>query len=192
MDCQAKALQPVHNPAGLRLALYRVERIAGATQWRSGPTGPEIVRMAIRVLIANSSGIAREIIRNHLECMGCNVVAEAETAAQTINLFRTVRPQVITLDLGLRPSGGLDALEVFRSIRHEAPEASVMIMGATDDGDKSRIFLNEGALDCIVEPFDSAGVERMWRCWSEHYPELRRTEPAPTLPVAGGSRGGGY
>jgi chemotaxis response regulator CheB len=148
--------------------------------------------MAIRVLIANSSGIAREIIRNHLECMGCNVVAEAETAAQTINLFRTVRPQVITMDLGLKPSEGLDALEVFRSIRHEEPEASVMIMGATDHGDKSRIFLSEGALDCIVEPFDSAGFERMWRCLSDHYPELRRSEPAPNLQVARGGRGNRY
>jgi two-component system, chemotaxis family, chemotaxis protein CheY len=145
--------------------------------------------MAIRVLIANSSGIAREIIRNHLECMGCEVVAEAETASQTINLFRTVRPQVVTLDLGIRPCGALDAIEAFRTIRREAPDASVMMMGASAHADRARMFLNEGALECVVEPFDNAGIEHMWRSLSGRYPELRRTEFPPNLQSARSGRG---
>ena len=59
--------------------------------------------MAVRVLIADSSGIARDIMRNHLECGGCQVVAETETVAQAIDLFRTTRPDVITLDIGAPP-----------------------------------------------------------------------------------------
>lgn len=145
--------------------------------------------MAIRVLIANSSGFAREIIRNHLECMGCEVVAEAETASQTINLFRTVRPQLVTLAPDLRASGPLDVLAVFRSIRSEAPESAVMIMGATSHADRSRIFLTEGALDCVVEPFDSAGFENMWRCLAGRYPELRRPETSASVQPARGCRG---
>lgn len=140
--------------------------------------------MAVRVLIANSSGFAREIIRNHLECIGCEVVAEAETASQAINLFRTVRPQLITLAPDLRTSGALDVLAVFRSIRSEAPEAAVMIMGATSEADRSQVFLREGALDCVVEPFDSAGFENMWRCLAGRYPELRRPEiPSSVQPA---------
>jgi DNA-binding NarL/FixJ family response regulator len=144
--------------------------------------------MAIRVLIADSSGVSRGIIRRHLECMGCAVIAEAETASQTINLFRTVRPQVVTLDIGLKPTGALDALAVFRTIRREAPETSVLMTGASWEPETSRTFLNEGAIDCIVERFDSDGFEQMWRSLSCRYPELRRMEP-PGIPVVRGGRG---
>ncbi len=66
--------------------------------------------MAVRVLIAHSSRITRDIIRNHLECGGCQVVAENGTVAQTIDIFRTTRPDVIMLDIGLRGEKGGDAL----------------------------------------------------------------------------------
>jgi len=77
--------------------------------------------MAVRVLIADSSGITRDIMRNHLECGGCQIVAETETVPQTIDLFRTTRPDVVTLDIGLRSERGLDAVSLFRMIRRESP-----------------------------------------------------------------------
>ena len=134
--------------------------------------------MAVRVLIADSSGITRDIMRNHLECGGCQIVAETETVAQTIDLFRTTRPDVVTLDIGLRNGNGLDALSLFRMIRREAPEASVVIVSASQAPDDQRVYLREGALECIVEPFDSYGLERMWRRLSDLYPELRRRDEA--------------
>ena len=134
--------------------------------------------MAVRVLIANSSGITRDIIRNHLQCGGCQVVAETETVAQTIDLFRTTRPDVITLDVGLRSAKGMDALLVFRTIRRESPATSIVIVGASQSPDDQRIYLREGALECIVEPFDSFGLERMWRRLSDIYPELKHTGEA--------------
>jgi len=134
--------------------------------------------MAVRVLIADSWGITRDIMRNHLECGGCQVVAETETVAQTIDLFRTTRPDVVTLDIGLRNGNGLDALSLFRMIRREAPEASIVIVSASRAPDDQRVYLKEGALECIVEPFDSYGLERMWRRLSDLYPELRRRDEA--------------
>ncbi len=134
--------------------------------------------MAVRVLIADSSGITRDIMRNHLECGGCQIVAETETVAQTIDLFRTTRPNVVTLDIGLRAANGLEALSLFRMIRREAPDTSVVIVSASQAPDDQRVYLKEGALECIVEPFDSYGLERMWRRLSDIYPELRRRDEA--------------
>lgn len=134
--------------------------------------------MAVRVLIADKSGITRDIIRNHLECGGCHVVAETETVAQTIDIFRTTRPDVITLDTGLRSADGIDPVSLFRTIRRESPATSIVIVGASQSPDDQRVYLREGALECIVEPFDSFGLERMWRRLSDIYPELRRTDEA--------------
>jgi CheY-like chemotaxis protein len=138
----------------------------------------EVPPMAVRVLIADSSGITRDIMRNHLECGGCQIVAETETVAQTIDLFRTTCPNVVTLDTGLRSERGLDALSLFRMIRRESPRTSIVIVSASQAADDNRVYLREGALECIVEPFDSYGLERMWRRLSDIYPELRRRDEA--------------
>ena len=116
--------------------------------------------MAVRVLIADSSGITRDIMRNHLECGGCQVVAETETVAQAIDLFRVTQPDVI------------------RMVRREAPRTSVVIVGASRSPEDQRVYLSEGALECIVEPFDSLGLERMWRKLSQLYPVLKRRDEA--------------
>ena len=134
--------------------------------------------MAVRVLIADSSGITRDIMRNHLECGGCQVVAETETVAQTIDLFRTTRPHVIILGAGVRSERGIDVLSLFRMIRRESPETSIVIVSGSRSPDDQRVFIREGALECIVEPFDSLGLERMWRRLSEIYPELKRRDEA--------------
>jgi len=134
--------------------------------------------MTVRVLIADNSMITRDLIRQHLECGGCQVVAETETVGQTMDLFRTTRPHIVTLDASLRGSDHVSALTLFRMIRKESPQTSVVIVGASQQPDNQRIFINEGALDCIVEPFDSYGLERMWRRLSAIYPELRRTDEA--------------
>ncbi len=134
--------------------------------------------MAVQVLIADRSGITRDIIRNHLECGGCHVVAETETVTQTIDIFRTTRPDVITLDIGLPSAEGMDVVSLFRTIRRESPATSIVIVGASQSPDDQRIYLREGALECIVEPFDSFGLERMWRRLSDIYPELKRTDEA--------------
>ena len=134
--------------------------------------------MTVRALIADNSMITRDLIRHHLECGGCQVVAETETVGQTMDLFRTTRPHIVTLDVGLRGSAHVSALTLFRSIRKESPQTSVVIVGASQQPDIQKIFLSEGALDCIVEPFDSYGLERMWRRLSAIYPELRRTDEA--------------
>src|SRR5208337_2935580 len=134
--------------------------------------------MAVRVLIADSSGITRDIMRNHLECGGCQIVAETETVAQTIDLFRVTRPDVITMDIALKGETGRDALSLFRTIRRESPETSIVIVSASQAPDDQRVYLREGALECIVEPFDSYGLERMWRRLSDIYPELKRRDEA--------------
>jgi CheY-like chemotaxis protein len=157
----------------------RVERLG---DWAGAALVQEEPLMAVRVLIAHSSGITRDIIRNHLECGGCQVVAETGTVAQTIDIFRTTRPDVIMLDIGLRSAKGIDALSLFRTIRHESPATSIVIISASQSPDDQRIYLREGALECIVEPFNSCGLERMWRRLLDVYPQLKCTTRLPTGP----------
>ena len=98
-------------------------------------------------------------MRSHLECGGCQVVAETETIAQTVDIFRTTRPDVIALDAGLRSAKGIDALSLFKTIRREAPAASIVIVTAPQSSDDRQIYLREGALECIAEPVEQVRHE---------------------------------
>jgi CheY-like chemotaxis protein len=136
----------------------------------------EVPPVAVRVLIAHTSGTTRDIIRNHLEYGGCEVVAETETVAQTIDVVRTTRPDVVALDAGLCSAQELGALWLFRTIRRESPAAAIVIVGAPQSPEEQQTYLSEGALECIVEPLDRFGLERMWRRLSDVYPELKRID----------------
>ncbi|HLX36711.1 MAG TPA: response regulator [Candidatus Binataceae bacterium] len=125
--------------------------------------------MAIRVLITDGSPAIRDSIRRHLECMGCSVLAEAESAAQALPLFRTIRPEIVTLDTQLRYGGQPNPFDLVRVIKRESPGTSVLMVGTTWSPEEAELFIRAGALECFVAPFDFASV---WRVISVAHPEL--------------------
>ncbi len=129
--------------------------------------------MAVRALVADGSHQIRGDVRQYLECIGCDVLAEAETAAQTLPLFRIVRPQIITIGIAL-PYGGLPhPADLVRLVKREAPLTSILMIGAAASAEEC-LFVNAGALGCFLHPFNCANLEHLWRELSQIYPELRR------------------
>lgn len=129
--------------------------------------------MGVRALIADGSELVRNAIRQQLECIGCDIVAEAETAAQALPLFRTVRPEIVTLGMDLPYGGQTSPIALVRLIKREAPDTSVVMLGRMGAAVATRAFVRAGALDCIHQPFNSGSLETLWRHLSRIYPELR-------------------
>jgi two-component system, chemotaxis family, chemotaxis protein CheY len=142
---------------------------------------PGRLAMAVRVLIAAGSPLSRDIVRHSLQFAGCEVVAEVQNASQAVDVFRTVRPQVVALEVGLPCAGGIGSFELFRTIRQEAPETSVIILTERGSAHDHEAFVKEGALDCLVEPFDAVGFRRILRSLSSTYPELSRAGTAAPI-----------
>ena len=133
--------------------------------------------MAVRVLVADDSPVTREAIRHHLECIGCVIVAEAETAAQALPLFRTVRPDVVMLGTELRYETHSNPLELIRLIKREAPQTSVLMIAPEAASRDAQIYWRAGALECLVAPLEFASI---WRTLSMAHPELM-TGPFATM-----------
>ena len=125
--------------------------------------------MTVRVLITDGSSAVRDAIRRHLECIGCDIAAEAETAAQALPLFRTIQPQIVTLGADLSSAGEPGPHSLIRSIKYEAPETSVLIVARTLSREDAQMFRAAGALGCFVAPFEFA---TLWRTLSEAHPQL--------------------
>ena len=125
--------------------------------------------MAVRVLVTDGSSAIRDTIRRYLECIGCEIVAEAQTAAQALPLFRTVRPELVILSAELGYADQANPLELLRLMKREEPETSVlMITGETTDPNTQN-FRMAGALGCFAPPFEFASL---WRTLSIAHPEL--------------------
>ena len=125
--------------------------------------------MTVRVLVTDGSPAIRDAIRRHLECIGCDIVAEAETAAQALPLFRTVRPEIVTLGADLSYGNDSNPLGLIRLIKREAPETSILMVARALLQRDAQMFRMEGALECFVAPFEFASL---WRTLSMAHPQL--------------------
>ena len=141
--------------------------------------------MAVRVLVTDGSSAIRDTIRRHLECIGCDIVAEAETAAQALPLFRTVRPEVVILGAELPYGAQPNPLDLVRLIKCEAPLISVLMIARELREQDIEIYSQAGALGCFAAPFEFAAL---WRTLSTAHPELMAGAYATMMSAAAASR----
>src|SRR5579872_1682893 len=85
----------------------------------------------ITVLLAED----HEIVREGFRCLlkhepDIEVVGEAETGRQAVQLTRKLRPAVVVMDIAMPLLNGLEAT---RQIRKECPDARVLILSAHSD-----------------------------------------------------------
>src|SRR6266487_3571452 len=85
----------------------------------------------ITVLLAEDHQIVREGFRSLLKHeRDIEVVAEAETGRQAVQLTRKLRPEVVVMDIAMPRLNGLEAT---RQIRRDFPETKVLILSAHSD-----------------------------------------------------------
>jgi DNA-binding NarL/FixJ family response regulator len=92
-----------------------------------------IKKKSISVLLADDHVVVRQGIRALLEAEGdIRVIGEATTGREAVGMARTLRPDVILMDVAMP---GLNGLEAIRQIRKAIPDAKVLILSAhSDDG----------------------------------------------------------
>jgi response regulator of citrate/malate metabolism len=86
---------------------------------------------------------------------GFRVVGEAHTAADALELARTLNPDLVLLDIYL-PDG--DGLEVVRGMLSSPSPPAVMVISAATDMATVRRAVQLGAVHYIVKPFGFAAL----------------------------------
>jgi two-component system chemotaxis response regulator CheY len=170
------------------LAARRKDRALGVFRANEGGA-----IMSVRVLMVDDSVFVRDVLRHHLECIGCEVVAEAENTLQALDLFRTVAPNLVTLDVTVLHTGGIGALALFRIMRTENPGVPILVVSSSAYPEIRKAFLREGALDYVLKPFDSTSFEQVCNRLVAMFPELTVTGHRPpwTAGAIDGGRGRG-
>ncbi|HHY15459.1 MAG TPA: response regulator [Firmicutes bacterium] len=111
--------------------------------------------MAKTVLITDDTAFMRMTLRNVIEKNGYEVVGEAGDGEQAIELYKELRPDMVTMDITMPKMDGITAI---KEIMKLDPEAKIIVCSAM--GQKPMVIeaLSAGAKDFLVKPFDAERV----------------------------------
>lgn len=106
--------------------------------------------MAISVLVADAKSASRQELQMQLERdRGVDVIGDAHDGRETIEMVRTLKPNVVVLDSAIT---GLDSLTVIDSISSSSPDTAVIVLIDGADMDLMRRLMRAGARDCLMRP----------------------------------------
>jgi NarL family two-component system response regulator LiaR len=103
----------------------------------------------IRILIADDHPVVRDGLRGLIETEpGMELVGEAADGTETVLKARSLRPDVILLDLVMPRKDGLTAL---REIKAENPEARILILTSFAEDQQVFMAIKAGALGYLLK-----------------------------------------
>ncbi|MBH1939192.1 response regulator transcription factor [Streptomyces sp. AV19] len=112
----------------------------------------------MRVLIAEDEPLIRYALRTMIESAeDITVVGEADDGAEAVSLAGEEQPDVVLMDVCMRPVGGVDAT---RQMRRVCPEARVLIVTSHYDGTLVGEALEAGAGGFVLK---TASPEQLLR-----------------------------
>ena len=110
--------------------------------------------MPMSVLIADDAAFMRRLLRDILTEAGY-IVHEAVSGEDAVEKYTEVRPDLVTMDLGMPGLSGLEALE---HIRSRDQKARVVVVSAAGSEEMISEALRLGAAAYVRKPFQPATV----------------------------------
>ncbi len=105
--------------------------------------------MAITIIVAEAKAAVNEVTNILRRDRGLDIVAEAHDGRETIDLARTLRPNIVLLAASII---GLDAISVVEEITLASPDTAVIVLVDDADLELIRRLMRAGARDCVVRP----------------------------------------
>lgn len=107
---------------------------------------------AIKVMAVDDSPITRKMIRKALEPEGFEIIGEAGNGKEAVELYGTIQPDIITMDVTMPIMDGLDAAETIKKIN---PNQNICMLSAMSDNDIIADAKSRGITDFCNKPFKS-------------------------------------
>ncbi len=107
------------------------------------------------ILVVDDAAFMRAMIKGVLEANGYEVVAEAANGEEAVQLFKTYKPSLVTMDITMPVMDGIAAL---REIRRLDPGAKVIMCSAMGQQKMVVDAILAGAIDFMVKPFQKDRV----------------------------------
>ncbi|AEF94618.1 response regulator receiver protein [Desulfotomaculum nigrificans CO-1-SRB] len=106
--------------------------------------------MGKRVLIVDDAAFMRMMIKNILTKNGYEVAGEAENGAVAVQLYKELKPDLVTMDITMPEMDGIQGVKAIRAVD---PNANIIMCSAMGQQTMVMEAIQAGAKDFIVKPF---------------------------------------
>lgn len=106
--------------------------------------------MSKRILVVDDAAFMRMMIKNILSKNGYEIVGEAENGQVAIELYKKLKPDLVTMDITMPEMNGIDGV---KAIREFDPNANIIMCSAMGQQAMVMEAIQAGAKDFIVKPF---------------------------------------
>lgn len=103
-----------------------------------------------KILIVDDAMFMRSTLKMMLRKENYEVVGEAGNGIEAIERYKSLKPDIVTLDIHMPEMGGIDALEAI--IKYD-PDAKVVMISAAGDHKRVLDAMKLGAKNFIIKPF---------------------------------------
>ena len=103
-----------------------------------------------RILIADDASFMRGSLKFIVEDAGHSVIGMAKDGQEALELYRTLKPDIVTMDI-LMP--GMDGMLALKAIKKDDAEAKVIMVSALGQEEKQQEAGELGACGYIRKPF---------------------------------------
>ncbi len=111
--------------------------------------------MAKTVLIVDDSAFMRMLLKKILTKNGYEVVGEAESGEEAIELYKEKRPDICLVDI-IMP--GMNGIEAVRKIKEIDPDAKIIMCSSVGQQSMVTDAISAGAKGFITKPFKESKV----------------------------------
>ena len=114
--------------------------------------------MGKKVMLVDDATFMRLKLKALLTEFGHEVIGEASTGKIAIEQYRSLKPELVLMDITMPDMNGLDALKEIKKID---PQATVVMVSAMGSQEFVLDSIRAGARDFIVKPFDNERIRKV-------------------------------
>ena len=104
----------------------------------------------MKILIADDSILMRRNLKSILKQLGYNVIAEAANGQEAVELYKRLKPDVVTMDISMPV---MDGIEAVNQIVQLYPDANIIMISALNQKEMVFKAIERGAKYYIIKPF---------------------------------------
>jgi two-component system chemotaxis response regulator CheY len=112
-------------------------------------------RGSTKILVVDDALFMRTILKDILHSNGFTNILEAGDGAAAIDAYRKNKPDLVTMDINMP---GTDGIQALKSILTIDPTAKIIMVTSVEQKQIVQEAIKVGAKDYVVKPFDRAMV----------------------------------
>ena len=106
--------------------------------------------MAKKVLVVDDTAVVRKMLKTIYENEGW-VVLEAEDGVKAVEIYKRIKPDLVTMDISMVNGDGITATQEIKKID---PDAKIIMISASSEKSLVLKSLQAGAQGFLVKPID--------------------------------------